>query len=357
MASRGWGKNKKGVLVNSAGKTALEVRLDKYAAKLKARKEKLAAKKAEAKAKASSGGSGGGGGREQELEKLKNDRRSEQNLANEKYNAGLAKETADWMATRRPGKKRPKISKAFKEWEKTTDAIEEKYNKLTAAIEEKYRSAKPASKGSEEVKTEWGGSIAELKQKDRNPLNQLIDTKAVAPKNPVSRYNKQEIEDLAQKLAKGETSQLNPVLVRKVGFEKYEVVRGDKEFYAAQRARELNPGLESVETFSVKPNEIKAAKRQLSLFKGEKNQVSAVVRDRFQIDLADIDSSVKGNQVPLSAQAKSLLEVGANLVPVVLRKKKGGRFEVVSGHQVYHAAMAAKKRDRTFEVVNAVIID
>ena len=53
MASRGWGKNKKGVLVNSEGKTALEVRLDKYAAKLKARKEKLAAKKADAKAKAS----------------------------------------------------------------------------------------------------------------------------------------------------------------------------------------------------------------------------------------------------------------------------------------------------------------
>ena len=44
MASRGWGKNKKGVLVNSEGKTALEVRLDKYAAKLKVRKEKLAAK-------------------------------------------------------------------------------------------------------------------------------------------------------------------------------------------------------------------------------------------------------------------------------------------------------------------------
>ena len=59
MAGQNWRKNKKGVLVNSEGKTALEVRLDKYATKLKARKEKLAAKKA---AKASSGGGGGGGG-------------------------------------------------------------------------------------------------------------------------------------------------------------------------------------------------------------------------------------------------------------------------------------------------------
>ena len=58
MAGQNWRKNKKGVLVNSAGKTALEVRLDKYATKLKARKEKLAAKKAEAKAKASGGGGG-----------------------------------------------------------------------------------------------------------------------------------------------------------------------------------------------------------------------------------------------------------------------------------------------------------
>ena len=49
MAGQNWRKNKKGVLVNSEGKTALEVRLDKYAAKLKVRKEKLAAKKAEAK--------------------------------------------------------------------------------------------------------------------------------------------------------------------------------------------------------------------------------------------------------------------------------------------------------------------
>ena len=44
MAGQNWRKNKKGVLVNPEGKTALEVRLDKYATKLKVRKEKLAAK-------------------------------------------------------------------------------------------------------------------------------------------------------------------------------------------------------------------------------------------------------------------------------------------------------------------------
>ena len=55
MASRGWAKNKKGYLVNSEGKTARQVRQEKYAAK-----------KAEAKAKASGTStslsvSGGGG--------------------------------------------------------------------------------------------------------------------------------------------------------------------------------------------------------------------------------------------------------------------------------------------------------
>lgn len=49
MASRGWAKNKKGHLVNSEGKTARQVKQEKYAAK-----------KADAKAKASSGGGGGG---------------------------------------------------------------------------------------------------------------------------------------------------------------------------------------------------------------------------------------------------------------------------------------------------------
>ena len=51
MASSGWAKNKKGYLVNSQGKTARQVRQEKYAAN-----------KAEAKAKASGGGEGGGGG-------------------------------------------------------------------------------------------------------------------------------------------------------------------------------------------------------------------------------------------------------------------------------------------------------
>lgn len=45
MAGQNWRKNKKGILVNPEGKTALEVRLDKYAAKLKARKQVLAEKK------------------------------------------------------------------------------------------------------------------------------------------------------------------------------------------------------------------------------------------------------------------------------------------------------------------------
>lgn len=49
MASRGWAKNKKGHLVNSEGKTARQVKQEKYAAK-----------KADAKARASSGGGGGG---------------------------------------------------------------------------------------------------------------------------------------------------------------------------------------------------------------------------------------------------------------------------------------------------------
>jgi hypothetical protein len=147
------------------------------------------------------------------------------------------------------------------------------------------------------------------------------------------------------------------VVVKKVGFEKYEIVSGAKEFYAVKRARELNREVESVETFLVKPSEVKAAKKQLSLFKDERHEIDAVGQERFKIDLDDIDSSVKPKKVSLAAQSKSLLEVGGNLVPVVLKKSKGGRFEVVSGHQVYHAAMRAKGQERSFETVNAVIID
>ena len=49
MAGQNWRKNKKGFMVNPDGKTARQVKQEKYAAK-----------KADAKAKASSGGGGGG---------------------------------------------------------------------------------------------------------------------------------------------------------------------------------------------------------------------------------------------------------------------------------------------------------
>ena len=161
MASRGWGKNKKGVLVNSAGKTALEVRLDKYAAKLKARKEKLAAKKA---AKASGGGGGeqqptkkrmtleerrqqpefavgsakGAAKKElrQELKRLDQEKRKEYAPIDAKLKARQQKEgISDGKLTG---------SNAFKQWNKEASKIEDKYLPLKDEANARYQKKKEA---------------------------------------------------------------------------------------------------------------------------------------------------------------------------------------------------------------------
>ena len=160
MAGQNWRKNKKGVLVNSEGKTSLEVRLDKYAAKLKARKEKLAAKKA---AKASSGGGGeqatkkrmtleerrqqpefavgsakGAAKKElrQELKRLDQEKRKEYEPIDAKLKARQQKEgISDGKLTG---------SNAFKQWNKEASKIEDKYLPLKDEANARYQKKKEA---------------------------------------------------------------------------------------------------------------------------------------------------------------------------------------------------------------------
>lgn len=349
MAGQNWRKNKKGFMVNPEGKTARQIKQEKYAAK-----------KAEAKAKASGGG--GSGGREQELEKLKNDRRSEQNLANEKYNAGLAKETADWMATRRPGKKRPKISKAFKEWEKTTDAIEEKYNKLTAAIEEKYSPAKTANKGSEEIDPSRYLESNTSKTINTSYRVNKFDIDMVSSRKKAGDFD---VEGEARKIASAGGVTTNLPLVAMRQDKKIEVVAGDREFFANKRAQELNPNEEMVSGVFLKSSQIKGALAQKSAFKDHEGDFTVQSGQFSRVDTADIESSIKQpSKKVLDAQVKALLDTGdvGNVIPVILQRvgKKSAvnqKYKVVSGHDSFLAMRELKRRNPNYEMTNAFILD
>ncbi|BAU44474.1 ParB N-terminal domain-containing protein [Leptolyngbya sp. O-77] len=68
----------------------------------------------------------------------------------------------------------------------------------------------------------------------------LVDVKSIISKVPRSQFAVDEIEALAKSiLAAG--GLLSPILLKQTGAESYEVLAGDREYYAAVRAREINP--------------------------------------------------------------------------------------------------------------------
>ena len=273
MASRGWGKNKKGYLVNSEGKTARQVKQEKYAAK-----------KAEAKAKASGGGGSG---------------------------------------------------------EKGT--------------------AKPANKGSD------GVDVGRFVERSGNKLISTdsrltrFDFDMVSSRKTARDFD---VEADAQKIATLKVG-TNVPLVGMTKDGKIEVVSGDREFFAAKRASVLNPEADMVGAMVLKGSEIKGALAQKSLFKSHEGDFAVVTGKFSRVDTPDIVSSQKPpSKRVLDKQIEAILQTGevGNVVPVVLRRvgKKSlvnQKYEIVSGHDSYHAMRELQRRNPNYEMTNAFILD
>jgi hypothetical protein len=68
----------------------------------------------------------------------------------------------------------------------------------------------------------------------------MVDVQSVASSVPRSNFLEADLDFLADKLLES-GGILKPLVLKKTGFEKYEVVDGHFEYYAAVRAREKNP--------------------------------------------------------------------------------------------------------------------
>lgn len=92
----------------------------------------------------------------------------------------------------------------------------------------------------------------------------LVDVKSITSKVPRSEFKVDELETLAQSiLAAG--GLLSPLLLKQTGVDSYEVLTGDLEYYAAVRAKEINPrSAEMVNAFIVPDELVDAAIEQFS---------------------------------------------------------------------------------------------
>lgn len=92
----------------------------------------------------------------------------------------------------------------------------------------------------------------------------LVDVKSIQSKVSRSEFAVEELEHLAQSILKSD-GLLMPLILKQTGPESYEVLAGDREYYAAVRAKEINLRAgEMVNAFVVPPKLQEAALEQVS---------------------------------------------------------------------------------------------
>jgi competence ComEA-like helix-hairpin-helix protein len=148
-------------------------------------------------------------------------------------------------------------------------------------------------------------------------LTKLLETEYISSNRRKEEFSETEIEELAGKilLANGV---INPIVVKQVGPLSYAVVEGHFEFYAALRAKEINPGFEEIQVFILTddPKIDDAIREQVRLLRGEQPVNGKVVSKVLDLDnrLKDLDSMIE-------AQKKYIVEL-IKLVREILDKIK-----------------------------------
>lgn len=321
MASSGWGKNKKGYLVNSQGKTARQVRQEKYAAKKAA--------------KASGGGGGGGGGEADdgeidfaELEKARTSQPKKRGYIKPKLQ-NKSEMTADEKA---------RTDSLFGKEGRAT--VKEKTKEMEKARQTKSSKSKSRK---EDVPKEGGM----LEKTDTGTLKRFyLDEISVT--NP-KKFNEAKLNEAAELIKKAGVN-YDAVVVKETGRDRYEVIGNAFIYEAAKRA-----GIDRINTIVGNEKAEKSLKANRddepdTLITGPKKDK---VSKTYGMEFTDVGTqkytyldeiNVKPQQVDqkkVAEAAKRFKEGERNWEPVVIRETGTDRYEVVGNAHLYEAAKQA----------------
>ena len=99
----------------------------------------------------------------------------------------------------------------------------------------------------------------------------FVDVKNIASDLPKSSFTESDLEQLADLILKAD-GLLRPLILKESGVEKYTVIEGHREYYAALRAKEKDrTKAEMVNAFVVSPNIQQSAIEQLKLLKEDRS--------------------------------------------------------------------------------------
>lgn len=102
---------------------------------------------------------------------------------------------------------------------------------------------------------------------------QLVSVTDIKSSLSASQFSREEIEKAANLFLKAELS-IQPLVLKQEGLEAYSIIYGDFVYFAAVRAREIDPRTaETIQAVVVEPKNESALLEQVELFKRDSNNV------------------------------------------------------------------------------------
>lgn len=131
----------------------------------------------------------------------------------------------------------------------------------------------------------------------------LVAVKKITSAVPRSNFSDEELEQAAQLILEAE-GVINPLVLRRTSLESYEVVDGDFEYYAAARAREINPRKgEMIGAFIIEDEKEAFITEQIKLLRKPKVTVSAnISSSSLESRLTNIESRLETRINDLKAE-------------------------------------------------------
>lgn len=103
----------------------------------------------------------------------------------------------------------------------------------------------------------------------------LIDVKSITSNVPRSQFEETELTRLAEMILVCE-GVLKPPILKVTGLDSYEVIDGDREYYAAVVAREIDPRKgEMIDALVISPNREEVIRKQLEMLRSLANPVAS----------------------------------------------------------------------------------
>jgi ParB family transcriptional regulator, chromosome partitioning protein len=112
----------------------------------------------------------------------------------------------------------------------------------------------------------------------------LIDLKDVVATKERSYFSEIELNNLANLIVEMR-GLMRPVILKKIGFESFEIIEGNLEYYAALIAKEKEPSLETINAFLIDQEAENIVLKQMQLLSATPSVVTTVEKTDNSLDL------------------------------------------------------------------------